>query len=83
MKNSYILFVRCAKIEVLLSVISRQKVLQLLLLQDIFGGIIKLIDHLEEPVNADGDIRTAMKHITIRHQLSLEQLLITFIILDC
>ena len=40
-------------------------------------------DHPEEPVNADGDIRTAMKHITIRRQVSLEQSLITFIILDC
>lgn len=40
-------------------------------------------DHLEEPVKTDGDIRTAMKYITSKHQLSLEQSLITFIILDC
>lgn len=40
-------------------------------------------DHSEEPVNADGDIRTAMKYITVRRQVSLEQSLITFIILDC
>ncbi|CAB4386802.1 unnamed protein product [Rhizophagus irregularis] len=40
-------------------------------------------DHPEEPVDTDGDIRVAMKYITMARQLSLEQLLITFIILDC
>ncbi|CAB4395082.1 unnamed protein product [Rhizophagus irregularis] len=40
-------------------------------------------DHPEEPVKTDGDIRTAMKYITSKRQLSLEQSLITFIILDC
>ena len=37
----------------------------------------------EEPDNTDGDIRAAMKYITLARQLSLEQSLITFIILDC
>src|SRR5687767_1892803 len=40
-------------------------------------------DHPEEPTNTDGDIRVAMKYITTGCRLSLEQLLITFIILDC
>ena len=39
-------------------------------------------DHPEEPVNTDVDIRVAMKYITSRHQLSLEQSVINFIILD-
>ena len=39
--------------------------------------------HPEEPVNTDGDIRTVMKYITAKRQLSLEQSVITFIILDC
>jgi hypothetical protein len=40
-------------------------------------------DHTEEPENKDGDIRDAMKFITMKRQSSLEQSLITFIILDC
>jgi len=40
-------------------------------------------NHPEEPVNTDGDIRTVMKYITIKRQLSLEQSFITFIIIDC
>ncbi|CAI2176333.1 4348_t:CDS:1, partial [Funneliformis geosporum] len=40
-------------------------------------------DHSEEPVKTDGDIRAAMKYITSKRQLFLEQSLINFIILDC
>ena len=40
-------------------------------------------DHLEEPKKTDGDIRSVIKHITSKRQLSLEQSLIIFIILDC
>jgi hypothetical protein len=40
-------------------------------------------DHPEEPESTDGDIRIAIKYITMKRQLSLEQSLITFIILDC
>jgi len=40
-------------------------------------------NHPEEEVNTYVDIRVAMKYITSRHQLSLEQSLVSFIILDC
>ena len=39
-------------------------------------------DHPEEP-EITGDIRSVIKHITSRRQLSLERSLIIFIILDC
>ena len=38
-------------------------------------------NHLEELVNTDGDIRTVMKYITIKRQLSLEQSFITLLLL--
>ena len=40
-------------------------------------------DHPEEPEKTDGDIRSVIKHITSKRQLSLEQSIILFIILDC
>ena len=40
-------------------------------------------NHPEEPEITDSDIRNVIKHITSRRQLSLEQSLIIFIILDC
>jgi len=39
-------------------------------------------NHPEEPENTDGDIRIAIKYIIMKCQLSLEQSLIIFIILD-
>ena len=39
-------------------------------------------NHPEEPANTDGDIKIAMKYITMKRQASLEQSLIVFIILD-
>ncbi|CAI2175256.1 4837_t:CDS:1, partial [Funneliformis geosporum] len=40
-------------------------------------------DHSEESVKTDDDIRAAIKYITSKRQLFLEQSLINFIILDC